>query len=433
MKLAIFGLGYVGTVTAACLASRGHSIVGVDVQPEKVDALRRGEPSVIEPGVAELLAAAAARGLLDATTDSAKAVRECEASIVCVGTPSTLAGSLDLRYVHQVASEIADALRRRPKTHALVLRSTMLPGSTQRLVAELGIADRGAEGVEVLYYPEFLREGSGVADFETPSMSVVGTATGAPPSAAVQAALMPPGTTTVPWSSAEMVKYASNAYHATKVVFANEIGRLAKSAGIDGREVMDLLCTDTKLNLSSYYLRPGNPFGGSCLPKDVRALVRRSRQLELDLPLLESLLHSNTRHLESLLALVAQTGQREVVILGLSFKTGTDDLRESPMVEVAQTLHGRGYLLRIHDPTLNLRTLVGTNKRLIETKLPHLASVLHEDLATAIGDSGVIVAAQRVCDVGALAGLVTTRHQVIDVNGWPELAGLAATYQGLCW
>jgi GDP-mannose 6-dehydrogenase len=433
MKIAVFGLGYVGTVTAACLAGRGHSIVGVDVQPEKTEALRRGEPSVIEPGVADLLGAAKAGGLLAATTDAAQAVRDCEASIVCVGTPSTPAGSLDLRYVHQVATEIAEALRREPKPHALVLRSTMLPGSTQRLVDELGLSGSDRREVEVLYYPEFLREGSGVADFETPSMSVVGTATGDPPNAAVQAALIPPGTTAVPWSSAEMIKYASNAYHATKVVFANEIGRLAKSFGVDGREVMELLCTDTRLNLSSYYLRPGNPFGGSCLPKDVRALVRRSRQLELDLPLLESLLHSNTRHLESLLGLVTETGQREVVILGLSFKAGTDDLRESPMVEVAQTLHGRGYELRIHDPTLNLRALVGSNKRLIETRLPHLASMLHDDLATAIGRSGVILAAQRVGPLEALAGLVTARHHVIDVNGWPELASLAAPYQGLCW
>jgi GDP-mannose 6-dehydrogenase len=431
MKIAIFGLGYVGTVTAACLASRGHAVVGVDVQADKVDGLRRGEPSVIEPGVGALLAQARERGLLDATTDSGRAVHDCDISIVCVGTPSTLAGSLELRYVRQVADEIASALRRAPKSHAVVLRSTLLPGTTQWLTGELGLGD--GDGVEVLYYPEFLREGSGVADFESPSMSVIGTVAGDAPSAALQAALLPPGTATVRWATAELIKYASNAFHATKVVFANEIGRLAKGVGVDAREVMTLLCTDSKLNLSSYYLRPGNPFGGSCLPKDVRALVRRSRQLELDLPLLESLLHSNTRHLESLLGLVTEAGQREVVILGLSFKAGTDDLRESPMVEVAQTLLGRGYQLRIHDPTLNLRALVGDNKRLIDTKLPHLASMLHDDLGAAIGASGIILAAQRVGSLDTLRQLVTPRHHLIDVNGWPELAELPARYQGLCW
>jgi GDP-mannose 6-dehydrogenase len=237
----------------------------------------------------------------------------------------------------------------------------------------------------------------------------------------------------VNWPTAELVKYTCNAYHATKIAFANEMGRLAKPLNIDAQAVMALLCRDTKLNVSATYLRPGNPFGGSCLPKDVRALAQQGRQLGLHLPLLDSLLPSNERHLQSLLALIMESGQSEVAILGLSFKPNTDDLRESAMVEVAQTLLGRGYKLRIYDPALNLAALVGSNRRMIDTRLPRLAALLEPDLASALGQQGLVVAAQRCVTVEQLRPFVTPRHRVLDVNGWPELRELPAKYEGFCW
>jgi GDP-mannose 6-dehydrogenase len=237
----------------------------------------------------------------------------------------------------------------------------------------------------------------------------------------------------VNWPTAEMAKYACNAFHATKVVFANEIGRLGKQLEIDAQDVMSLLCADTKLNISSYYLRPGNPFGGSCLPKDIRALNHFSRQQSVSLPVLENILASNEQHLRSLLQLIERAGQNEVVFLGLSFKANTDDLRESAMVEVAQNLLGRGFKVRIYDPQVNLSRIVGRNKRVIDEKMPHLASLLHQDLAAAIGEQGLVVAAQRCASVADLAKCLTPRHQVLDVNGWAELRSLPVKYEGFCW
>ena len=433
MNVAIFGLGYVGSVTGACLARRGHTVIGVDVQEGKVDAFARGEAPIVEPGLAELMRAARDAGRLRATTSADEAVAAADLSLVCVGTPSTLTGTLDSSYVRQVATQIAAALARSPKRHSLVLRSTLLPGSTRLLANEALAAPLASGALDLFYYPEFLREGSGIADFDEPSLAAVGTADGAPPPAAMRDEFFGADTPSVTWESAELLKYTSNAFHATKIAFANEIGRFGKSLGIDARRVLELLATDTKLALSSYYLKPGNPFGGSCLPKDLRAMVRRARQLDIDLPLLENALPSNQCHLDSLLALVTKAGKREVVILGLSFKAETDDLRESAMVEVAQTLHGRGYELRIYDPTLDLRSLVGSNRRLIDAKMPHLASMLHGDLGRAMGRSGTVLAAQRVAPIANLLQVVTADHHVIDVNGWPELERLPASYEGLCW
>ncbi|MBN2507010.1 MAG: UDP-glucose/GDP-mannose dehydrogenase family protein [Verrucomicrobia bacterium] len=433
MNISVMGLGYVGSVTAACLARRGHGVVGVDVQPQKVEAFNRGESPIVEPGLEELLRRAKAEGRLRATTDGGEAIAATDLSVVCVGTPSTGAGMLDLGYVRAVTVQLGEVLRRRPKPHALVFRSTMLPGSTAALADDV-LADLvAAGGLEVFYFPEFLREGSAVADFEHPSLAVVGTRDGAPPAPELMEALFGGSARVVGWGTAEMVKYACNAFHATKIAFANEVGRVAKPLGMDARVVMDLLCEDTRLNISPLYLRPGNPFGGSCLPKDVRAIVQHGRRQGLHLPLLESLLPSNERHLQSLLGLIAQTGQTEAVILGLSFKADTDDLRESAMVEVAQTLLGRGYALRIYDPALNLAALVGSNKRLIDSKMPHLASLLRSDLGAALGAGGVVIVAQRCAGLQELKRFVTPAHHLLDINGWPELRQLPARYEGLCW
>ena len=433
MKISIFGLGYVGAVTAGCLAKQGHSIVGVDVHPQKVESFNEGIPPIIEPGLDELLKEAKAKGLLRATQNCADAINATELSVVCVGTPSTVAGGLDLSFVRTVLKEINAALRKKRQGHVLVLRSTMLPGSTARLAGDLLVDLEMGGLVKIFYFPEFLREGTAVADFEQPSLAVVGTRDGARPPAELMTGLFGEKAAVLNWPTAELVKYTCNAFHATKVAFANEIGRLGKQIDIDAQTVMELLCHDTRLNLSPYYLRPGNPFGGSCLPKDVRALTHHGRHQGLHLPLLESLLLSNDRHLQSLLGLITESGQSEIVILGLSFKSHTDDLRESAMVSVAQTLLGRGFKLRIYDPALNLSALVGSNKRVIDAQMPHLASLLCSDLGTAIGQQGLVVAAQKCVSVTELAKHVTPQHHILDVNGWRELQGLAGSYEGFCW
>jgi GDP-mannose 6-dehydrogenase len=433
MNISIFGLGYVGTVTAGCLCRLGHSIVGVDVEPLKIDAFNRGLAPILEPGIDILLRDAKSAGLLRATVDVADAVATTDLSIICVGTPSTVTGSLDLRFVSQVIREISDALRRNPKPHSIVLRSTMLPGSTAQLHGEFFVHLDAHHPTPVFFQPEFLREGTAIADFEHPSLAIVGSHDAQPPPLPLMETLFGENAAVVTWETAELIKYACNAFHATKVAFANEIGRVSKQNRVDGRVVMELLCRDTVLNLSPYYLRPGNPFGGSCLPKDVRALAQHGRVHGLQLPLLESLLPSNERHLQNLLALIAESGHLEIVILGLAFKPNTDDLRESAMLEVTQTLLGRGYRLRIYDPGLNLTTLVGSNRRLIESKMPHLASLLHADLATAIGPRGLVVAAQRCVSIADLAKVITPQHTLLDVNGWPELRHLPSQYEGFCW
>jgi GDP-mannose 6-dehydrogenase len=433
VRISIFGLGYVGAVTAGCLARQGHSIVGVDIHSQKVAAFNEGAPPIVEPGLDELLARAKAKGLLRATLSCEEAIAQTDVSIVCVGTPSKAGGAPDLGFVRNVTRQIGDALRQKMKSHALLLRSTVLPGTTARLAEEFLSDLLAVRLLRVCYYPEFMRESTAVADFDDPALAIVGTRDGSAPPPELMSGLFGEKATVVDWSMAEMVKYACNAFHAVKIAFANEMGRLGKQMQIDSRRVMELVCRDTKLNLSPAYLRPGNPFGGSCLPKDVRALAQHARQQGLNVPVLESLLTSNEWHLQSLLGQVAESGQSEVVILGLAFKAQTDDLRESAMLEVAQTLLGRGFKLRIYDPALNLSTLVGANRRVIDTKMPHLASLLCPDLKTAIGAAGLIVAAQRCASLEELKTCVTANHRVLDVNGWPELRQLPARYEGFCW
>ena len=432
MRISIFGLGYVGAVSAGCLSKQGHEVVGVDVQPKKIESFNRGEAPIIEPGLDVLLQQGKAKGLLRATLSCEEAVASTEVSIVCVGTPSLASGALDLGYVRGVTKQIGEALRAKPKQHVLIFRSTMLPGATVQLVDEL-LADLEANGsLTVIFYPEFLRESTAVFDFENPSMVVVGTRDGAVPPAELKT-FFGDTVTVMDFNTAEMVKHASNAFHATKITFANEMGRLMKRMQIDSQAVMSLLCQDTKLNLSPYYMQPGNPFGGSCLPKDVRALAFHGQQNCLELPMLDSLMRSNDQHLQSLLSQIEKTETSEVVILGLSFKLNTDDLRESAMVEVALYLLRKGYQLRIYDPALNLAALIGSNKRVIDTKMPHLASLLHQDLYSALGKRGLVVAAQRCAAIKDLAKLITPQHQVLDVNGWPELRQLPSRYEGFCW
>ncbi|MFT6619965.1 MAG: GDP-mannose 6-dehydrogenase [Limisphaerales bacterium] len=438
MKISIFGLGYVGAVTAGCLSSRGHYVVGVDVHEQKVGDFNKGIAPIVEPGLEELLMSAKDKELLRATTDCADAIRDTELSIICVGTPSSPSGALDLQYVRTVAGQIADAIKAKNSHHHIVFRSTMLPGSTRGIVDEKlqDVLDSGL--ADVFYYPEFLRESTAVKDFQIPSLAVVGSIDGARPPENLMSELFGSygeerePACVVNWQTAEMIKYACNAFHAAKITFANEIGRVGKQLEIDSKAVMHMLCQDTRLNISSYYMRPGNPFGGSCLPKDVRALTDKARTAGVHVPLLENLLNSNDRHLQSLLSIIEATGKREAVILGLSFKSNTDDLRESPMVDVAQYLVGHGYEVRIYDPALNLASLIGANKRVIDVRMPHLAKLLQSDLPTALGSGGVVIAAQK-SPLDELAPHVTADHHFIDVNGWTELSELPSKYEGFCW
>lgn len=432
MKISIFGLGYVGAVTAGCLTHRNHEVIGVDVHPQKVEDFNHGRAPIVEPRLDELLKTAHQEGRLRATTSCEEAIAGSEASIVCVGTPSAESGALNLQFVRQVAREIAQALLSKTEPHSIIFRSTMLPGSTQSLAEEFFGDGLRENKVDIFFYPEFLREGTAVSDFENPALVVVGTREGSAAPEKLKP-LFGDSFSVVNWNTAEMIKYACNAFHATKIAFANEIGRIGKQLNIDAQTVMSLLCQDTQLNISSYYLRPGNPFGGSCLPKDVKALTHCARQNDVKLPLVENLILSNEEHLASLLNRIKSTGQREIVILGLSFKSKTDDLRESPMVEVAQHFLGRGYEVRIYDPQLNLSRLIGSNKRVIDEKMPHLASLLTGDLRTALGEQGALVVGHKCASIEELRSRVNSTHHLIDVNGWPELQELPAIYHGFCW
>lgn len=433
MKVSIFGLGYVGAVTAGCLAEQGHVIIGADVQPEKVDAFNTGRSPIIEPELDDLLGTARREGRLSATTSAQEAVLGSDVSIICVGTPSLESGRLNLDFVRKVSEQIAAVLRTSGKKHVLLFRSTMLPGSTRQMVRDFFEDLRVSRQVQVYYCPEFLREGTAVKDFRVPSLAVVGTHDGSPPESDEARRLLGGEPAVLAWEGAEMIKYSCNYFHALKVGFANEIGRLCKHLGEDGSRVMNVVCSDTRLNISSYYMRPGTPFGGSCLPKDVSALLSYARQEGISLPLLDNTLDTNHAHLDLLLKLITSKGVRRVGLLGLAFKADTDDLRGSPMVAVAETLLGRGYELRIFDPSLNLSRLIGANAAEMKRRMPHLESLLKQDVSEVIGDAELIIASQKCAPLETLAALARPGQQVIDVNGWRELKTLPWSYEGLCW
>ncbi|MFZ4764523.1 MAG: nucleotide sugar dehydrogenase [Roseimicrobium sp.] len=433
MNVSIFGLGYVGAVTAGCLTERGHSVIGADVQEAKVKTFDEGRSPIIEPELDALLQTAKREGRLSATTDAAQAVRESAVSIVCVGTPSLESGRLNLDYVRKVSQQIADAVRAKGAAHTLIFRSTMLPGSTRSMVRDFfeGLI---AEGMLRVYYcPEFLREGTAVKDFREPSLVVIGTVDGRAPETSEPIELLGAEPAVLEWEGAEMIKYACNYFHALKVGFANEIGRISKFLGVDGSRVMDVVCRDTRLNISRYYMRPGNPFGGSCLPKDVSALSSFARMEGVSMPLLDNTLTSNNAHLDTLIKLITAKETRKVGILGLAFKADTDDLRGSPMVAVAETLLGRGYELHVYDPQLNLSRLIGRNEAEINRRMPHLAQLLRAEVHEVIEKCDLVIAAQKCAGVDELASLVRADQHVIDVNGWSELKTLPWQYEGLCW
>lgn len=441
MKVAVFGLGYVGTVTAACLATNGHEVWGVDPESAKVDLISTGVSPVVEPHLGRLVADAVKAGTLHASTDPALAVDRAEVSLVCVGTPSSPHGSTDLTYVVRAAKEIAQALASAQESsdvfHSIVVRSTVPPGTVEGLVvpaieAELGRA--GGDGFGVAMCPEFLREGSGVTDFFDPPFTVVGTTH--PRVAESMSRLfgfLERPIRAVAVSTAEALKYACNAFHATKVSFTNELARLYRPLGVDTREVMDLFCEDHRLNISPCYLRPGFAFGGSCLPKDLRALLHLGRINSVDLPLLVGTATSNELTIRDVVQRVLATQQRRIALLGLSFKSETDDLRESPNVELAETLLGKGCDLRIYDPIVEPSLLFGTNLRYVESKLPHLQRLLATSPTDALEGSEVAIVASNADNI-ADALLAARPPIVIDLTGRldPDVEALPG-YQGAGW
>jgi GDP-mannose 6-dehydrogenase len=437
MKLSVFGLGYVGCVSAACFADTGNSVIGVDINPVKIDIINSGNSPIVEPGMSELIKRAVESGKLRATTDSNQAINESDISLVCVGTPSRLNGALDLSHVEKVCDEIGRSLRDKKTDHTIVVRSTMLPGTIERVVTpilEAGSGKKVGAGLTICINPEFLREGSSIKDFYSPPFTLIGADDEAAGKlvgslyAGIEAPLM---ITSV--KTAEMVKYVCNCFHALKVSFANEIGNICKAAGVDSHEVMDIFCEDRKLNLSPYYLKPGFAFGGSCLPKDLRAITYQARLLEVEAPLLSAILPSNRLQVERAMGMIQRTGKKKIGILGFSFKAGTDDLRESPMVTLVEWLIGKGYDVQIYDRDVSLARLFGANKEYIEKEIPHIAQLLRDDLSEVVAQTEVIVIGNKSPEFGEIRDQVKPEHVIIDLVRMFSEPLPQATYEGICW
>jgi GDP-mannose 6-dehydrogenase len=435
-SVSVFGLGYVGCVSAACFASEGHRVIGVDVSGAKVEQINAGRSTIVEEGIAPLVAEAVAAGRLTATTDVREAVLGSNISLVCVGTPSRPNGSIDLAYVTRVAQQLGAALRDKGSWHTVVIRSTVMPGTIDSHVIPAVEAASGlthGKGFAVCSNPEFLREGTSIKDFRDPPFTLIGALdpAHAAPVAALYANLAAP-CHVVTLRVAEMVKYACNCFHGLKVGFANEVGNLCKVMGVDSHEVMRLFCEDRKLNISTAYLRPGFAFGGSCLPKDLRALVHRGRLEDVPLPILEAVLDSNRRQIERAFQMVMAGGSKRVGILGLAFKAGTDDLRESPMVSLVEMLLGKGCQVTIHDRDVARANIIGANREYVEREIPHLWSLMRATTAEVIAASETIVIGNTSREYRDLGEALNARL-IIDLAR--ALAGRTsgAGYQGMCW
>ena len=436
--LSVFGLGYVGCVSAACFAKEGYKVIGVDTNGAKVDMINRGQSTIVEDGIGELIHDMVASGQLRATTDAGAAVQASTISLVCVGTPSRSNGSLDLSFVERVCEEIGSHFRDKAEHHTVVIRSTVLPGTIHEVVAprlDEASGKRNGQGYGVCSNPEFLREGTSIQDFYDPPFTLIGaddTETAAVVSA-LYAGINAP-LHVAPVRVAEMVKYASNSYHGLKIGFANEVGNICKAFGIDSHEVMRLFCEDRKLNISSSYLKPGFAFGGSCLPKDLRAVTYAARQFDIETPILSAILESNRRQIMRALDMIAATGKRRIGVLGLSFKTGTDDLRESPLVTLIEMLIGKGYTVSIYDQEVTQARLMGSNKEYIEQEIPHIWSLMEESIDNVLTASEVVVLGNTSPAVASVDSSLTPDQIVIDLARTlspPKTDGL--TYEGICW
>ena len=438
MKVSVIGLGYVGAVTGACLARDGHEVLGIDLDLTKLKLLAEGKAPIIEEGIEEITREAAQSGRLTVTDVLDNKIASCDLIFVCVGTPSAPNGSQDLSAVKRVAEQIGAALKDCEGFPVVVLRSTVYPGSTEAVVKP--VLEKHADGLVgkdfgLCFQPEFLREGSSVKDFYNPPFTVVGSECEQSADRVRQLFGDFPGEfVTTSFSAAEMLKLTCNVFHALKISFANEVGRIAKSLDVDSREVMELVCMDKSLNISPTYMRPGFAYGGSCLPKDLRAMLYLARTNDVELPVMQGVQGTNGVHIQHAADIVMSSGSRKVGMVGLSFKPGTDDLRESPLVTLAETLIGKGYDLRIHDPAVNLARLIGSNKRFIEETIPHIESLLTDNLVKVLEHADVLVVGQNHQDLARLLDTKAEREPVvIDLVGLSDTDVAGTTYHGVCW
>lgn len=436
--LSVFGLGYVGCVSSACFAKEGHQVIGVDVSPLKVEMIKSGRATIVESGIGELVAEMVAAGRLSATTDAGDAVRRSDISLICVGTPSRSNGSIDLQYVERVCEEIGAAIAKKSTRHTVVVRSTVLPGSIQRLVIptlEKASGKMAGRDFGVCMNPEFLREGTSIRDFYEPPFTLIGTDD--PQAAEALGTLYSGIEAPVHVTStgvAEMIKYTCNCFHGLKVGFANEIGNICKEFGVDSHEVMRIFCLDTKLNLSPAYLRPGFAFGGSCLPKDLRAITYHARSADLSTPILSATLESNQRQIDRAYEMVRAAGSKNIGVLGLAFKAGTDDLRESPMVAVVEKLIGKGAALAIYDRDVSEARLIGSNREYIEREIPHIWSLLRGSVDEVIDASEVIVIGNGSGEFRLIEPKLKPGQVVIDlVRAFGSKVSNGDGYRGICW
>jgi len=437
MKICVMGLGYVGTVAAGCLAQEGHDVLGVDPEARKVDLINAGKSPIIEKDIGEIISRQVAAGRLAASVDAIDAVQRSDLVLVCVGTPSRGNGDIDLTYVRRVCEQIGAALRSHAGAPAVVMRSTLLPGTMRGVVIPTLESSSGRRaGVEfgVCINPEFLREGSAVHDYHNPPKTVIGELNPASGEllASLYAHLAAPLVRT-DIQTAEMVKYTDNVWHALKVGFANEIGNICKGLDVDGHRVMDIFCKDTKLNLSPYYLKPGFAFGGSCLPKDLRALLYRAKTLDLSLPILSAILPSNEQQIERGVRAVIERGKRKVGVLGFSFKAGTDDLRESPVVELTERLLGKGFDLRIYDSNVSIARIHGANRDYILNRIPHISRLMVASIGAVMRHAETIVIGNAAPEFRDVPKRLGEHQSVIDLVRISDSRSVAGVYEGICW
>lgn len=438
MKISIFGLGYVGAVSLACLARDGHKVIGVDIDQTKLDLIAAGKTPVVEEGMVDLMQSVAASGRVTVTTDVQQALLGSEISLVCVGTPSAPNGSQDQGAILRLAAQLGQALAGKREPHVIVFRSTVVPGTVEDVLRPIVERESGKkDGVDffLCFQPEFLREGSSIRDYDKPPFTIIGTNHNAA-AERLQALFghLPCKFLRTTVRAAEMMKYTCNNFHALKITFANETARLCDALGVDAFEVMDLVCQDTQLNISKAYLKPGFAFGGSCLPKDLRATSYLAKMHDVEIPMLDGVLRSNRSHLDLALDKVLATGKRKVGFIGLSFKTGTDDLRESPLVTLAEQLIGKGMQLSVYDPDVHLAQLLGANRRYIETHLPHIGHVLEREIGAVIEASEVLVVGLNSPEVAhVLAEQCHANQVVLDLVNLPGRDRFKAQVVGLCW
>jgi len=436
MRISVFGLGYVGVVCCACFSREGHDVIGIDIDETKINLINEGKSTIIETGLEEQIADSVKKGSLQATNDYKLAVLSSDVSFICVGTPSLSNGSINLAYIYEVTKQIAEGIKAKDSFHTVAIRSTVKVGTLKvcREIIEDISGKAFGEDFGIVSNPEFLREGTAMKDFVNPPYTIIGTESSKSKSImeSLYKSLSAPIYFLNP-EEAEMIKYANNNFHAMKITFANEIGNICKEYDVDGHRVMDIVAKDTKLNLSPYYLKPGFAFGGSCLPKDVRGLAQVAKSLDLKTPLLSSLLKSNFYQIERGLDLIKKTGKRKIGFLGFAFKSGTDDLRESPLVTVIETLIGRGYQLSVYDSNVHLSSLLGKNKEYINNHIPHIYKLLKEEIQDVIDSSEVLVIGNNSEEFRDILTRVNPDQIVIDFVRIDKDLTSKDNYIGICW